>query len=363
MKGWWYYYLVAVAVKVPLTFWLLVAARFGLTGVSKLRMTERQRWCMCSRAATTKVVIMLRRYSGALVSPFLEGNRAGVPSLKMRQFGIIRRIVETRSTVTPSSLRGEQHANQRNGSLDSTNRSLLSPGSKPGQLAIRYDTLLPLVFFLYMCITAAASSRNYGVRYLLPLAPLAIVWISALGKKHHPVSNGMGMLVRVVIVVGLGGYVVAVAGIHPHELTYFNALGRGPWGGRRILADSNLDWGQGLISLARLQRRRPEFADLTFYYFGNTEPAHYGVTGRSQVIHAVDHYSELPRLDSVATRYLAVSASLQWGPWGPPGFFQILDGLDPVLLTDDTTIAIYRTADLQRVMEARARVRQSSLTR
>ena len=26
-QGWWYYYLVAVAVKVPLAFWILVAAR------------------------------------------------------------------------------------------------------------------------------------------------------------------------------------------------------------------------------------------------------------------------------------------------------------------------------------------------
>ena len=45
------------------------------------------------------------------------------------------------------------------------------------------DTMLLLVFFLYMAITAIGSSRNYGIRYLLPLAPLAIVWISALGEQ------------------------------------------------------------------------------------------------------------------------------------------------------------------------------------
>ena len=38
MKGWWYYYLVAVAVKVPLTFWLLAAVRLGLSGwAAKIR--------------------------------------------------------------------------------------------------------------------------------------------------------------------------------------------------------------------------------------------------------------------------------------------------------------------------------------
>ena len=123
----------------------------------------------------------------------------------------------------------------------------------------------------------------------------------------------------------------------------------GQRGGRHILADSNLDWGQGLKSLARLQHDQPEFSDMTLYYFGDTEPAHYGVSGLSYVINAIDDQSGLPGLDSVKTRYLAVSASLQWGPWGPPGFFRILDRLKPLRFTDDTTIAIYRTADLNRL--------------
>ena len=89
--------------------------------------------------------------------------------------------------------------------------------------------------------------------------------------------------------------------------------------------------------------------DMTLYYFGDTEPAHYGVSGFSYVINAVDDQSRLAGLDSVKTRYLAVSASLQWGPWGPPGFFRILDHIEPLRFTDDTTIAIYRTADLQSI--------------
>ena len=36
-----------------------------------------------------------------------------------------------------------------------------------------------------------------------------------------------------------------IALIHPHELSYFNAAAGGPIGGRRVLSDSNLDWGQG----------------------------------------------------------------------------------------------------------------------
>jgi hypothetical protein len=50
---------------------------------------------------------------------------------------------------------------------------------------------------------------------------------------------------------------------------------------------------------------------------------------------------EFPEVPKVTTPYLAVSASLQHGPWGPDQFFRRLDGLTPVAYTDDGTIAIY----------------------
>ena len=96
-----------------------------------------------------------------------------------------------------------------------------------------------------------------------------------------------------------------------------------------------------------MQRAEPEFRDLTLYYFGDTRPVLYGVEGTAHVIDAINDQSRLPGLETVTTRYLAVSASLQWGPWGPPGFFQRLNTIAPIRMTDDTTIAIYRTADVQ----------------
>ncbi len=173
----------------------------------------------------------------------------------------------------------------------------------------RRDAILPIAIAFFLAITAVGSSRNYGVRYLLPIAPLAIVWVSALAEG--------GLTARRLAAVGLIGQAAAVASIHPHELSYFNALAGGPVGGRRILSDSNLDWGQGLRSLARLQRERPALRDLTLYYFGNTDPAHYGVVGRLHTINADGDHPELPAAMEAETAYVAVSASLQWGPWGP----------------------------------------------
>lgn len=201
------------------------------------------------------------------------------------------------------------------------------------------DAMLPLVIGLFLVITALGSARNYGLRYLLPLAPLAIVWVSALAET---VREGM-----ILACVGLLGQAGAVASVHPNELTYFNALAGGPAGGRRILADSNLDWGQGLKALGRLQHAHPELANLTLYYFGDTDPAHYGVAGRCHVIDAGDVHPGLPEQLEAHTPYLAVSTSLQWGPWGPKGYFRRLNDLRPVFETEDHTILIYRTADLR----------------
>jgi hypothetical protein len=246
MHGWWYYYFVALAVKVPLAFWLLVAGRVALGG----------RLAAAGRAA-----------------------------------------------------------------------------------------VLPVAMGLFLAITAAASSRNYGLRYLLPLAPLAIVWVAGLAEA--------GRWGRRLAAAGIVGQALAVAAIHPFELSYFNVLGGGPIGGRHVLADSNLDWGQGLKALARLQRAHTEYADLTLYYFGDTDPRHYGVLGTRHVIDAGSVHPGLPPRLAANSKYVAVSASLQWGPWGPPGYFAALDGVAPERLTDDATIAIYRWEPARSITAAR----------
>lgn len=191
---------------------------------------------------------------------------------------------------------------------------------------------VPLILLGFFIITALGSSRNYGVRYLLPMAPAVLVWLSGLTTAGR---LGIGFLA-----LAVGGQAVAVASIHPHELTYFNELAGGPLGGRHVLSDSNLDWGQGARSLAHLQAKRPEFRDITVFYFGDTDPAHYGVVGRRYVVRAVGTDGLPPKLDA-ETPYIAVSASLQYGPWGPEGYFLSLDRVRPIALTDDTTIAIY----------------------
>ncbi len=379
MTGWWYYYFVALAVKVPLTFWLLVVAR--LTGVAQFREGEPGLMKTSDSMAPTdadSAQLLLR--SGARPSPALrapsppeipphlacghllprgakgareswprsvlfraplplgeDGRRPGEGPRHGSTRDALARL-ETKPAGTPhAGSIGVSSAQPRPPKITNGRSALLGENQQPNQGRSHFE-LLPLVFLLYLAITAIGSSRNYGVRYLLPLAPVAIVWVSALAERAKSIWR------KVAIAAGLAGYALAVAGAHPYELTYFNALAGGRIGGRHVLADSNFDWGQGLKSLARLQRERSEFCNLTLYYFGDTDPAHYGVAGQSYVVNAVDDHTRLPGLETVNTTYVAVSASLQWGPWGPDGFFRALDRLEPVAYNDDTTIAIYRTA-------------------
>lgn len=239
MHGWWYYYFVAMAVKVPLWFWLLVAARF-----------------LCGRKVSL-----------------------------------------------------HKHAS------------------------------LPLVVIVgFLTITALGSSRNYGVRYLLPLAPLAIVWVSQIVEA----GRAFRLLAGVVAV----GYAGAIATTHPHELTYFPAWVGGKTQGKTWLADSNFDWGQGARSLARLQRQQPELRRLTLYILGETDPQPFGVVGIVHVVDAGEDQAQIPEKLQAETPFLAVSASLEVGLWGPPGYFALLRGIKPVAITDDGTISVYRTTDL-----------------
>ena len=87
--------------------------------------------------------------------------------------------------------------------------------------------ILPVILFSFLFAAMLGSKRNYGLRYLLPLAGPAIVWVSPHGR-------GGGKRARWLCGLGLFGMGLALASIHPHELSFYNAIGGGPIGGRKI---------------------------------------------------------------------------------------------------------------------------------
>ena len=203
----------------------------------------------------------------------------------------------------------------------------------------KHECFLPLTSFLFLAVACVMSKRNYGFRYLLPLAPVMIVWLAGF------VQSRCGRIVAVVLISSLALNIIRV---HPWELSYFNESVGSPEEGRKILADSNLDWGQGLLQLRALQTERPDLADITLFYFGDLEPARYEIKAKSYLIDASDRFEHLPESwDEVRSRYVAVSTSLSDGPWGPTAYFSILRQIRPVATTPDGSIRIYETKSVQ----------------
>lgn len=120
------------------------------------------------------------------------------------------------------------------------------------------------------------STNNLGYRYLLPLLPLTFVYIAhSLTLSLRPVVfPSRRHLVALSLVLWL---IVGTLVISPYYLTYFNELAGGPNGGRYILSDSNLDWGQDLVGLKHYLDRN-NFASIKLSYFGISHPTAYGLS-------------------------------------------------------------------------------------
>jgi hypothetical protein len=119
-----------------------------------------------------------------------------------------------------------------------------------------------LLFLLF----SSRTTYNIGVRHALLFFPLAA--IAAGAALASPA-------VRPRSAAALGALLVAaveIATVHPHQLSFFNALAGGPEGGRRFFVDSSLDWGQDLL---RLKNVAPSLAPdgLGAVVFGGDLPA------------------------------------------------------------------------------------------
>ncbi len=132
---------------------------------------------------------------------------------------------------------------------------------------------LPPTLFLLLSMTGRIT---IGYRHILPLAPFLIVLASISAQKLWREGTQPGAW-RVALVALLAWQAIDVLRLLPHQEAYFNPLAGGPEGGGRVLADSNLDWGQDLILLRRLLQERgidqPYLA-----YFGTALPEAYGLS-------------------------------------------------------------------------------------
>lgn len=131
----------------------------------------------------------------------------------------------------------------------------------------------PLLFFL----ASTGTRLNLGYRHLLPILPFLFVHLARLSKSpRHPVTQSPNRVQHLPSILLSLWLALATLRIYPHFLAFFNPLGGGPEEGWRVLADSNIDWGQDLKGLqAWMEREGVEQVRLA--WFGSARPEYYGI--------------------------------------------------------------------------------------
>jgi hypothetical protein len=136
-------------------------------------------------------------------------------------------------------------------------------------LSIEDVTLL--AFCVVVVLGCVAANLDYGIRYLFPMMPFVCVWVasavtpSGAARSRAVLAGGLAVLVAIESAWAL-----------PYPLTFFNAVAGGPGRGDRIVNDSNVDWGQGLVALKRELDRRG-IGRVHLAYHGTVDPALYGI--------------------------------------------------------------------------------------
>ncbi|HEY2093558.1 MAG TPA: glycosyltransferase family 39 protein [Thermoanaerobaculia bacterium] len=115
---------------------------------------------------------------------------------------------------------------------------------------------------LAMILPALPSSLDIGIRYILPVYVPFSIAVAAMCRR------------RIIIAALLAWHLVASTLAHPDYFPYFNEIAaRHP---QRFLVDSNLDWGQDLLRLARYCRKHHINA-LAYTLFSPSDPNRIGL--------------------------------------------------------------------------------------
>jgi len=115
------------------------------------------------------------------------------------------------------------------------------------------------------------SDLNLGYRHLLPTLPLLYVW-AATTLSGLEAKRWQRLMTGALVWIALEAILIA-----PHFLAYFNPVAGGPRNGWRVLADSNIDWGQDLQLLSDYLVETASDETVRLSWFGSAYPERYGI--------------------------------------------------------------------------------------
>jgi dolichyl-phosphate-mannose-protein mannosyltransferase len=204
---------------------------------------------------------------------------------------------------------------------------------------------LPALILFY--ILSFHYRINFGIRYFLPALPFLLI-IAGFGIRL--LLQG-GRTERVLLAGLLVWQVVACTAATPHHLAYFNEAAYGPNRARKILLDSNLDWGQDLGRLKTYMAQNG-IDRIELGYYGSVDPKLYGIN------YALPPFEPKPGLYAVSANYLGglppVLLYLETDPfYAAEGYWSWLDDFEPVARVG-SSIYIFKISkeDLRRAKTA-----------
>jgi 4-amino-4-deoxy-L-arabinose transferase-like glycosyltransferase len=131
----------------------------------------------------------------------------------------------------------------------------------------------------FYTIMALRSHVDLGLRHIFPVYPFLFIFLGVAAADAYSRRPKIAGVVVALLALGLAAETFSAS---PDFLSFFNIAAGGARGGAFLLADSNIDWGQDLKSLADWRKSHPQ-GQLALAYFGTADPRHYGL-----------HYVNLP---------------------------------------------------------------------
>lgn len=195
-------------------------------------------------------------------------------------------------------------------------------------------TRAAVVGFAVFSAALLTSNLVIGFRYALPVLPLLCVLVGAGVARAWSASRPV---LRAVVGILLLAFVVSSVSAYPHYLAYTSEYGPGRDRGHELLADSSLDWGQGLLALRDFMEERG-IDRIYLSYFGSAVPAGYGVN-----YVPLKSFPPLPTMGppDPKPRYAAISATNLRGVYLPDDPFARFRELQPEAVLAHS-ILVYR---------------------
>ena len=222
------------------------------------------------------------------------------------------------------------------------NSTLPTPQSQSGasrlRMVINSPLRAPFLAFAVFAFMLARSQLHIGFRYALPMLPLLAVMIAPAIAR---VWSSNWHRLRPVVGVALAWMIIHPITYYPNFLAYVSEYGPGRSRNYEVLADSSIDWGQGLLQL-RDYLREKGIDRIYLSYFGSALPSGYGIE-----YVALPSFFALPQFAQAQPepRYIAISATNLTGAYfGEADPFRQFRNQEPEAVIAQT-IYLYRIHD------------------